>query len=262
MKYLTMIAVIFAVVLTAGHGRAWADTTPEAAPASGQAPASKPFTPRKNEPCAAYYVAASLVSDYRFDGFSESNRQPTWQVNLHCYRTDGFYAGAVLTGVNFRDQPRTTLETDFYFGKHIPIVGSDLNLELLDVWFPNQHTGGPGYGFVEPEAEFSHSVGRLTLKALLAWSPDYSSHTGVSWHEQATAAFDLTRWLSVSGHYGRITIERGYARNHFDIGATAKWRGFSLDARYGGTDLAKAQCDYTNWCAPGAAVTATWSRVF
>jgi uncharacterized protein (TIGR02001 family) len=263
MKHLTITAAMLAAALTAAPVTGWGDTTPVGAPASGQTPAPtlKPFVPRKNEPCAAYYVAASIVSDYRFDGFSESDLQPTWQVNLHCYRTDGFYAGTVLTGVNFEDRPRTTLETDFYVGKHVPVAGSDLNLELLEVWFPGQHTGGPSYGFFEPEAELSHRFGKLTLKGLAAWSPNYSSDTGVSWHEQAGAEFALTDWLSLSGRYGRISIERGYARNHFDVGATAKWRALSFDVRYGGTDLKKPQCYYTDWCAPGAAATVTWSRV-
>jgi len=266
-KHPLTTAGALAAALIAQPVAVWADTTPSAAPSSGQAqapaptPAPKPFVPRKNDPCAAYYVAASIVSDYRFDGFSESNLQPTWQVNLHCYRTDGFYAGTVLTGVNFEDRPRTTLETDFYVGRHVPVAGSDLNLELLEVWYPNQHTGGPAYGLFEPEAELSHRFGKLTLKALVAWSPNYSSNSGTSWHEKAGAEFALTDWLSVSGHYGRITIERGVSRHHFDVGATAKWRSLSLDARYGGTDLAKPQCYYTNWCAPAAAVTATWSKV-
>ena len=254
------VGVLVAVITTTPAG---ADTTPSG-PSSQQAQAAPPpahFTPRRNAPCAAYYVAASMISDYRFDGFSESNREPTWQVNLHCYRTDGFYAGTVLTGVNFEDRPRTTLETDFYVGKHVPVAGSDLNLELLEVWFPNQRTGGPAYGLFEPEAEVSRTFGRLTLKAQLAWSPNYSSNSGESWHQKATASFALTDWLSISGHYGRITIERGFERHHFDIGATAKWRELSLDARYGGTDLKKPQCYYSNWCAPGASVTVTWAKV-
>ena len=222
-------------------------------------PAAAP--PSSLGPCDAIYFAVSAMSDYRYDGFSESNRQPTWQVNLHCYHADGVYAGAVLTGVNFEDRPRTSYEADFYAGKHVALWGSDLNLQALFVTFPNQRTGGPSYGFVEPSAELSHDFGKLTLKSLVGWSPDDSGNTGQAWHIRETAAYALTDWLSVSGHLGRWWIARGEDRDHYDVGATTRWRHFSLDFRYGGTDLPVARCYYTQWCAPGPSVTLTYGVV-
>jgi uncharacterized protein (TIGR02001 family) len=209
-------------------------------------------------PCAGVYVAATATSDYRFDGFSESDRSPTWQVTLHCYRTDGFYAGSVITGVDFEDTPRTRFEADFYAGKHIAIGRSDLNLELLYTSFPDKRAPGPSYGLLEAEAELSHSFGRLTLKQQLAFSPNDSGDTGAAWHVKETASYALTPWLTASGHLGRWMIARGVDRTHFDAGITAAWRRFTLDARWGGTDLKPAQCYDTDWCAPGAWVSLTW----
>lgn len=211
-----------------------------------------------DSPCAGLYFAGAAMSDYRFDGVSESDRAPTWQATLHCYRTDGFYAGSVVTGVDFEDTPRTRFEADFYAGKHLPIGKSDLNVELLYALFPDQRAPGPSYSFLEVEAEFSRTYGKLTLREQVAFSPDYSGNTGEAWHLKETASYPLTSWLALSGHLGRWLIAHGENRTHFDAGATATWRRFTFDARWGGTDLTRGQCYETDWCAPGAWVGLTW----
>jgi uncharacterized protein (TIGR02001 family) len=209
-------------------------------------------------PCDGVYLAADGLTDYPYDGFSESDRRPTWQVTAHCWRADGFYAGTVVTGVDFAETPPTTLETDFYAGKHVAIAGSRLNLELLYTAFPNKRTPGPSYNFVEPQAEFTHVFGRLTLKGQVGWSPDGSGGAGEYWHVKTTAAFAVTPWLSLSGHAGQIWEAHGQDRLHWDVGASGAWRRLSLDVRYGGTNLDRAQCYGTSWCEPGPYATLTW----
>ena len=68
------------------------------------------------------------------------------------------------------------------------------------------------------------------------------------------AAYALTPWLSLSGHAGRFLAASGadHDHDHWDIGAAAKWRRLTLDARYGGTDQPLARCFFTDWCRPGA----------
>ncbi|HEV2365816.1 MAG TPA: TorF family putative porin [Caulobacteraceae bacterium] len=207
--------------------------------------------------CGALYLAVSGLSDYRYDGSSQSDRSPTWQGNLHCWRADGWYAGAVLTAVDFGDQPPTTMEADLYGGRHVAVGANDLNLELLWTHF-DKSAPGPSYDVFEPQAELTRAFGRLTVKGLVAWSPEGSDHTGRYWHLKGTVAYAVAPWLSFSGRLGRIWSERGQDRWHFDAGATASWKRLSLDARYGGTDLGPAQCYGTMWCAPGAYASVTW----
>ncbi|HTX51568.1 MAG TPA: TorF family putative porin [Caulobacteraceae bacterium] len=214
--------------------------------------------PAQSAPCAGIYLAASADSDYRFDGFSESDRQPTWRVNIHCYRNDGWYAGAVFTGVKFLDTPPTHFEMDLYAGKRFQLRGMEVNLELLDVTFPDQRNGEPSYGLFEAQGELSRAFGRLTMKTQAAVSPNYSGGEGSALHLKAMASYALTPWLSLSATGGRLWISRGPDRDHWDAGVTAFWRRLTLDARYGGTDLKPAQCYDTNWCAPGASITLTF----
>lgn len=226
--------------------------------ALGAAPAlADPATPKS--PCDGVYLSAAALSDYRFDGLSESNRSPTWQVTGYCYRNDGYFVGTTLTGVNFEDTPRTPLEADWYGGRQFQWDGAKVTLEAFYAWFPVKRAPGPSYDIFEPQAEVSRSFKRLTLGALAGWETDISGG-GQEWHMKASAAYALTSWLSVNGHAGRFFAASGgdHDHDHWDIGAIAKWRRLSLDARYGGTDLPFAECYYTRWCEPGASASVTW----
>ncbi|HEX3917763.1 MAG TPA: TorF family putative porin [Caulobacteraceae bacterium] len=217
-----------------------------------------PQTPTTG-PCAGVYVSVAALSDYRFDGVSESNLAPTWQTTLYCYRNDGLFAGTTLTGVNFEDQPRTPLEADFYGGRQVQWHGATVRFELLYSAFPGKRAPGPSYDIVEPQAQISRTYGGLTLEGLGAWQTSVSGG-GQQWHARAGVSYALTRWLSLNGHAGRFFAARGADFDHdtFDVGATATWRRLTLDARYGGTDLTPAHCYFTRWCAPGAYASATW----
>jgi uncharacterized protein (TIGR02001 family) len=235
-------------------------TLAAAAALAAVAPArADPLAPPPTGPCAGVYVSAAALSDYRFDGVSESNLGPTWQGTVYCYRTDGLFAGLTLTGVNFEDQPRTRLEADFYGGRQVQWRGAKITFELLHSAFPDKRAPGPSYDILEPQITISRTFKRLTLDALGAWETSLSGG-GQAWHVKAGASYALTSWLSVSGHATRFFAARGSDFDHdaFDVGATATWRRLTVDARYGGTDLAPAQCYFTRWCEPGFYASATW----
>ena len=215
-----------------------------------------PTAPKPIGPCAGVYASVAGLSDYRFDGFSESNHHPTWQVTAYCYRTDGFFVGTNLTGVDFEDTPRTDFEADWYVGRQVQWRGAKLTTELLYASFPDKRAPGPSYDIVEPQVEVSRSFKRLTLGALASWETSMSGG-GQEWHAKASAAYALTPWLSLSGHAGRFFAARGADHDYdaWDIGATATWRRLTLDARYGGTDRPLAQCFFTTWCQPGPSVS-------
>jgi uncharacterized protein (TIGR02001 family) len=230
-------------------------TPPSAALAGATPRASAAPTPALT---SGLYVGLTGMSDYRYDGMSESNRAPTWQLTLHEFRSDGLYAGMVLTPVDFEDTPRTPLEIDLYGGKHFQVFGSDLNLGLLYTFYPGKLSPGPSFNFGELQAEFSHTFSRLTLKTKVAWSPHYSGDTGQAWYGRETASYALTSWLALGGHLGRLWIPMGQSRTFYDVGATATWRRLTFDLRYGGTNLQPSQCFSTNWCAPGAWASITY----
>jgi uncharacterized protein (TIGR02001 family) len=210
-------------------------------------------------PCAGVFVSAAALTDYRFDGFSESDRAPTWQATLYCYRADGWFAGTTLTGVDFEDRPRTWLEVDWYGGRQLAWRNTKLTLDLLYASFPDKRAPGPGYDIVEPQADLSRPFGRLTLDGAAGWQTDISGR-GDEWRLRAGALYALAPWLSVSGHLGQFLGAVGADHDHafYDVGATATWRRLSLDVRYGGSTLPVSECYFTRWCEPGVYAALTW----
>jgi uncharacterized protein (TIGR02001 family) len=207
-------------------------------------------------PCAGVYASITGLSDYRFDGFSESNHHPSWQITAYCYRNDGFFVGTTWTGIDFEDTPRTDFEADWYVGRQVQWRGTKITAELLYASFPDKRAPGPSYDIIEPQVEVSRSFKRLTLGSLTGWESSMSGG-GQEWHAKASATYALTPWLSLSGHAGRFFAARGADHDYdaWDVGATATWRRLALDARYGGTDRPLAQCYFTTWCQPGPSIS-------
>ena len=210
-------------------------------------------------PCAGVYASIAGLSDYRFDGFSDSNHQPTWQVTAYCYRNDGVFVGATFTGVDFEDTPRTHFEADWYAGRQVQLGAYKVTAELLYTSFPDKRAPGPSYDIFEPQLEVARSLNGLTLGATTSWETSMSGG-GREWRVRANVAYAAASWLTLSGHAGRFFATSGADRPHdtWDVGATATWRRFSLDARYGGTNQPPSQCFFTNWCKPGPYVSLTY----
>ena len=226
---------------------------------SANAALADPAPPKPIGPCAGVYASVAGLSDYRFDGFSESNHQPTWQATAYCYRNDGFFAGTTLTGIDFEDTPRTHIEADWYIGRQLQWRGAKVTATLLYASFPDKRAPGPSYDIVEPQLEVSRAFRQWTLGALASWETD-TSGGGQEWHVKGSAAYAITPWLSRSGHGGRCFAAHGADHDYdaWDVGVTATWRRFSLDARYAGTDRPVSQCFFTDWCKPGPSVSLSY----
>jgi uncharacterized protein (TIGR02001 family) len=224
-----------------------------AAIAASAANADPPPAPKPVGPCAGAFVSEAGMTDYRFDGFSESDRQPTWQVTAYCYRNDGYFVGTTVTGIDFLDTPRTPLEADWYVGRQVSLRGGwKLTGELFYASFPGKRVPGPSYDIVEPQLEVSRSLGRLTLSGDVAFE-DSVSGGGHEWRLKGAASYALKPWLTASGGFGRFVGATGadHDDDFWDVGVTATRRRLSLDLRYGGTDRPPAQCFFTRWCEPG-----------
>lgn len=220
-------------------------------------PASQP--PAKAGPCDGAFLSAAALSDYRFDGVSESNRRSTWQVTGYCYWNNGVFVGGMLTGIDFEDTPRTPVEADWYVGRQVGWRGAKITYDLFYASFPGRRSPGASYDIIEPQIEVSRTVQKVTFDGQAGWEA-YVSGAGQEWRIRAGATYALTPWLSVGGHYGRFIGATGADHDHdfYDAGATATWRRLSFDIRYGGTDLPLFDCYYTRWCRPGGYAGVTW----
>ena len=205
-------------------------------------------------------------SDYRFRGVTQNSKEFTPQGTLTLTGPEGFYIGAWSSKTNWGGNI-PSYEVDVYGGKHTDLWGTDLNLEAYYYSYPDAKGIPPtiSASYYETIGQLTHVFGPLTLILTGANSPAWSLGGGVGWYVEGTAAFVLTDWLTVSGNVGHQWVGHApSAYTHYDIGATAVWHSFSLDARYVSTDIGKVNCaafwmPTPNACSGGGVVTLNYN---
>jgi len=212
------------------------------------------------------YVA--VTSDYRYRGISQDSREATPQGSINWSGPDGFYAGTWESKVNWDGANDPSFEADFYAGKHTDLDGTDLNVEAYYYSYPdaNKVVFGSTASYYETIAQLTHVFGPLTLTVTGANSPEWSLKGGTGWYVEGTAAYTINDWLSVSGNLGHQWVAAAPSDyTHYDIGLTATWKSWTLDARYVNTDITAAACTGF-WigtgkasCTGGAVITLTYN---
>ena len=215
-------------------------------------------------------ATVDVQSDYRFRGISQSRKNPVPQGALNITGPDGFYVGTWVSQINWQvgvnNNPR--IEWDIYGGKHFDLGGTDLNVEAYEYAYPEYNTsyvgGNPAASYFEGIFTLSHTFGPVALDAVYAVSPQFSLGGGVGNYVEGQAILTLTDWLTVSTNIGHQWVELAPTDyTHSDVGATATWNGFSLDARYVSTTLNKVDCGFymgtKNACTGGFVATLSYT---
>ncbi len=207
---------------------------------------------------------AAAQSDYRFRGISQNSKEVTPEASLNLGGPDGFYAGTWVAKTNWGGN-NPSFEADFYGGKHFDLGGTDLNVEAYYYSYPDFRTTGSSASFYETIVQLTHAFGPLTVTLTGANSPEFTLGSGTGWYAAGLASFALTDWLSISGTVGHQWVDTAPSDStHFDVGATATWHSWSLDARYAGTDIGNAACSgfwmaTPNACSGGFVATLTYT---
>lgn len=204
------------------------------------------------------YIAAAATTDNRFDGISRSNDKTSADATVYYGRSDGLFAGTVVSSIDYGDYRGPDGEIDLFGGKHVHIGDATVTIEGLYSAFLDQKGHQPNYNFFEAQAAVSRPFASVTWTLNLDYSPNYSYGGGRAWDVRGSAEYPLTSWLKVKADFGGITVQRSQGHIYGDIGATTSWRRLSLDVRYVATNLDVAQCFYTKWCEPAVTATLSW----
>jgi uncharacterized protein (TIGR02001 family) len=130
-----------------------------AAPAAAQDKTPKVASPPGSR--GGLYTSVWVASEYRYQGVSNSDRQPVLQAVVHHFRPDGWYAGLFATTVDYGYRGSPDYELDFYGGKTLKLdPKTDLKLQALATVFPDNHTPGPTFDFVQGGARVIRREGR------------------------------------------------------------------------------------------------------
>ncbi|WP_229726611.1 TorF family putative porin [Sphingomonas alpina] len=181
---------------------------------------------------------ATLVSDYRFRGFTQNNENAAIQGTINLTHDSGFYVGTWASSVGFAGNT----EVDLYGGYSKTINGITLDGGLLYYLYPKH--GNADTDYFEPYVNVSGTLGPVTAKvgANYAWGGqaalgDYSS---IYFHGDLTAAIPKTPF-SLTGHLGYAKSDSflgGVTGDVVDysVGATATWKALTFGVSYVNTN--------------------------
>jgi uncharacterized protein (TIGR02001 family) len=193
----------------------------------------------------------SVLSDYRFDGMSTSDGQPSVKASVYLWRPDGWYAGGEVTRV--RLDPKTNVELVAYGGRNQDFGRTRLTFEAMAVLYPDQPSAGPGYGYGQVSAKARRSFDKASLTAIATYTPEASYDGGPAWKLAGEGLWQATPAVALSGRLGVYESRERQDRTYWNAGITVKRSNLALDLRYHGTNLSRAQCFYTDWCTDGLA---------
>lgn len=217
-------------------------------------------------------VNAGVVSDYRFRGISQSNKDPAFQAGAEGTLAPNdwltLYAGVWGSSVDFNDG--TTAEVDPYGG-----FRGTFDKLAIDIGFIRYNYTGKApdsHNFTEWKAAASYDFGYVLPMAGVNYSSDYFGNSGAAVYYSAGVAVPIpvTEFSpTIKANIGKQTIDKprnfGITKDNYidyNIGLFASYWGFTAGVQYVDTNLSKAECNGLNTCEGGMVVSLNYSYSF
>ena len=146
-------------------------------------------------------ATATLVSDYTFNGISQTDEGPALQGSLTYSNDSGWYLGAWGSNVDFHDD--TDIEIDVYTGKYVQLneaVGLDTGIAYY-AYFGGNSLSDLNYAEVFTKFNLASDYGTSELNLWYAW--DYAGT------DAGNAIVMLAHSIEISeGHTLRFNIDQ------------------------------------------------------
>jgi uncharacterized protein (TIGR02001 family) len=187
---------------------------------------------------------ATVVSDYRFRGISQTDKRPAVQGSVSLSHESGLYAGVWGSSIDDYVAAGSDQEIDLSIGYKRTFGSTTVDVGLLYYYYPG--SGGANTDFAEPYASVSQAFGGVTAKATVAYAPSQSALTiGAGDEDNLYIAGDLSGAvpgtpLSLSAHLGHsfgpsyLTIGDEYT--DWSVGASYAIKSFTVGLSYVDTD--------------------------
>lgn len=194
--------------------------------------------------------SVSATSDYIARGISQTRGRPALQGAAELSHDSGVYLGAFVSNVTF-EGTNARQEVDAYLGYRFSVSG--FRLDVAGQWYAypgyQARPGQYNLDFGEVILRSSYDLDRVTLNALVAWSPDYFFESGAAVRVEGGAAWTTPLWdIVLSGRIGYQWIERNSRiglPDYVYFGASlskALGAGVVIAAGVYGTDISSSDC--------------------
>jgi len=173
-------------------------------------------------------AAVSVVSDYRFRGFSLNNERPAVQSELWIAHHTGVYTG--VWGSNVADLGGDGIEFD-------PSIGFATSVGVLeiDIWTTYYlYPGASEFNYIEIGSKISTLVGPATIGLELGYAPSQDNIGGIdNRYASAFASAPLgATGITLEGAFGVEDGAFGDNKLDWSAGASTELKGFTLSAHY------------------------------
>lgn len=194
---------------------------------------------------------ATLVTDYRFRGISQTDKRFAVQGNFTVGHSSGLYATVWGSSIDDYVINGSDQEIDFIAGYKRTFGAATVDVGVLYYYYPG--AGGVNSDFFEPYASISGAFGPVTAKVSAAYAPKQRALgfqdlnlDGVTDKEDSLyVAGDLTAAvpntpISLSAHVGR-SFEKSYITfgekyTDWSVGASYTWNHLTFGVSYVDTD--------------------------
>ena len=187
---------------------------------------------------------ATLVSDYRFRGISQTDKRAALQGTFSVAHASGLYATVWGSTVDDYVAAFSDQEIDFVGGFKKSFGGTTLDVGATYYYYPGAESLFEGYAsdFVEPFVAVSHGFGPVTGKVLAAYAPKQNALSiGDGREDNLYLAGDLSGSIpntpvSITAHIGRsfgpsyLTIGDSYT--DWSLGAGYTWKKLTFGVSY------------------------------
>ena len=187
---------------------------------------------------------ATVVSDYRFRGISQTDKRFAVQGTFTVAHESGFYATVWGSSIDDYVAAGSDQEIDLIAGWKKDFSGTTLDLGVLYYYYPG--SGGANTDFAEPYVSVSHTFGPVTGKVTANYAFKQKALTvGAGKEDNLYLAADLSAGipdtgLTVSGHFGHsfgpsyLTIGDEYS--DWNVGVAYTWKNLTFGVQYVDTD--------------------------
>ena len=198
------------------------------------------------EPPRAFTVSggATLVSDYRFRGISQTNRHAAVQGTFTVAHASGLYATVWGSSIDDYVYNGSDQEIDFVAGYRRTFGGTTVDAGVLYYYYPG--SGGINSDFFEPFVSVAKTFGPVTAKATANYAPKQAAlSVGAGKEDNLYLAGDLSAAVpntpvTLAAHLGHsfgpsyLTIGDEYT--DWSIGGSFAWKKLSFGLSYVDTD--------------------------
>lgn len=193
---------------------------------------------------------ATLVTDYRFRGISQTDKDFAVQGSLTLSHKSGFYATVWGSSIDDYVAAGSDQEIDLIAGFKKSFGGTTIDVGVLYYYYPGSSKIVPGSNtdFVEPYIGISYALGPVTGKVSAAYAPKAKAlSVGAGKEDNLYLALDLSGGIpntpvALSAHLGHsegpsfISIGKSYT--DWSVGATYTWKNLIVGVSY--VDTSKA----------------------